>query len=307
MVLQAAIRGFRPLLNNLSLEIERAGQDVLGSGESKRLPENMVVAPVMIGKIRAEWFHTLGAPDDEALIYYHGGAYMTGSIESNRILAVDFAEATGRNVLSFEYRLAPENPFPAALEDGLAAYQYVLDLGIENNRIALVGESAGGGLEISTALKARALGIPLPAAIVALSPWTDLTLRGASYTENQASDPLLERRKLVRAVMYYAYGQSLQNPYISPLYADFHGFPPTLIHVGTHELLLSDARQLGKVMRRDGVDVRLEEWAGMWHVWHVFDLPESRAAMEDIARYVLARIRKATPAPNAGEAARGGA
>lgn len=289
-VLQAAIRGFRPLLNNLSLEFERAGQDILARSETRRLPENMVVAPIMIGNMRAEWFHTLGAPEEEAIIYFHGGAYMAGSIESNRVLAVDFAQATGRNVLSFEYRLAPEHPHPAALEDGLAAYTYALGLGLRPQNIAFVGDSAGGGLEIVTALKARDSGLPVPAAIVALSPWTDLTLRGESYTKNEDIDPLLERKKLVRAVMYYAYGQSLTDPYISPLYASFQNFPPALIHVGAHELLLSDARGLAGVMRRDGVDVLLEEWADMWHVWHVFDIPESHKAMREIAAYVLRHI-----------------
>ncbi|MDL2235358.1 alpha/beta hydrolase [Christensenellaceae bacterium OttesenSCG-928-L17] len=294
-ILQAAVRGFRPLLNNLSLEMERMGQDVLARADV-RLPENMVVATDCIGDMRAEWFHTLGAPEDEVLIYFHGGAYMAGSIESNRILAVDFAQATKRNVLSFEYRLAPEHPFPAALEDAIAAYRYVLDLGVKPERIAFVGESAGGGLEIVTALKARELGLPLPAVIVAISPWTDLTLRGKSYTENERVDPLLLRKKLVRAVMYYAYGQDLQNSYISPLYADFSGFPPTLIHVGTHELLLSDAQGLHEAMLRDGVEVKLEEWKGMWHVWHVFDIPESRTAFMEIADYISERISPGEPA-----------
>lgn len=288
-ILQAAIRGFRPLLNNLSLEMERAGQDMLAQ-EVRQLPENIVVAPDMIGGMRAEWFHTLEAPEDEAVIYYHGGAYMAGSIESNRPLAVDFAEATGRNVLSFEYRLAPEHPYPAALEDGLAAYRHVLGLGICPERIAFVGDSAGGGLEIATALKAREEGLPLPAVIVAVSPWVDLTLSGESYSKNEQKDPLLLKKKLLRAVMYYAYGKYLKDPYISPVFADFQGFPPTLIHVGTREILLSDAQTLAEAMRRDGVDVRLEEWEGMWHVWHVFDIPESHDAMRQIADYLLAKI-----------------
>ncbi len=289
-ILHAAIRGFRPLLNNLSLEMERAGQDILARNELKKLPENMVVAPVMIGDMKAEWFHTLGGPEDEAVIYFHGGAYMAGSIISNRPLAVDFAQATGRNVLSFEYRLAPEHPYPAALEDAMTAYRYVLNNGVEPKNIAFVGDSAGGGLELATALLAKEQGIELPAAIVALSPWTDLTLRGRSYIEKQASDPLLEREKLIRAVMYYAYGQDLTIPTISPLYGDFTGFPPTLIHVGTDELLLSDAQGLCAAMARDGADVCLEEWEGMWHVWHAFDTIESKEAMERIADFILTKI-----------------
>lgn len=291
-ILLAAIRSFRPLLNNLSLEMERLGQDILAEQDTKHLPENMVVASDTVGELRAEWFHTLGAPDDEALLYYHGGAYMAGSIISNRPLAVDFAKCTGKNVFSFEYRLAPENPYPAALEDGLLAYRYLLELGLSPSKIVFVGESAGGGLEIATAMKAREEGLPLPAGIVALSPWVDLTLRGESYTSKVDDDPLIQRNKLLRAVMFYAYKQRLTNPYISPIYGDFTSFPPTLIHVGTNELLLSDARSLNAAMKSDGVDVTLDEWEGMWHVWQIFDLPESRAAMEDIAKFIRACLDK---------------
>lgn len=293
-ILQAAIRGFRPLLNNLSLEMERMGQDLLAMNDVSRLPDNMVVAEDCIGDMRAEWFHTLGAPEEEAILYFHGGAYMAGSIVSTRPLAVDFAQATGRNVLSFEYRLAPEHPYPAALEDGLAAYRYALSLGLHPSRIAFVGDSAGGGLELATALRARQEGLPLPAAIAALSPWVDLTLSDASYEENQQLDPLLERKKLLRAAMYYAYGRYLKDPLISPVYANFSGFPPTLIHVGTHELLLGEARRLAAAMRRDGADVLLSEWKGMWHVFHVFDVPESHAAIRGIADYLLEHT-KASP------------
>lgn len=292
-LLQSAIRGFRPFLNNLSLEMERVGQDVLAENEIRQLPEGMVVAADCIGKMRAEWFHTLGAPEDEAILYFHGGAYMTGSIISNRPLAVDFAEATARNVLSFEYRLAPEHPFPAALEDGLAVWQYMLSLGLLPERVAFVGDSAGGGLELATCLRARELGLPLPGALVALSPWVDLTLSDKSYHENRFLDPMLERKKLIRAVMYYAYGKPLMNPFISPVFADFSGFPPTLIHVGTNELLLGEARRLKSAMMRDGAAVELLEWEGMWHVFQVFDIPESRAAMRQIAGYVLKQIGRA--------------
>ncbi len=291
-ILQAAIRGFRPLLNNLSLEMERTGQDLFAANEVKRLPENMVVASDYIGDMRAEWFHTLGARDDEAILYFHGGAYMAGSIVSTRPLAVDFAQVTGCNVLSFEYRLAPEHPFPAALEDGYAAYLYMLSLGLSPERIAFVGDSAGGGLEFAVALKAREEGIPLPAAIAALSPWADLTLNDETYKENRWTDPLLERKKLLRATMYYAYGQYLMNPFISPVYADFTGFPPTLIHVGTHEVLLGDSRRLAAAMRRADVDVQLLEWEGMWHVWHIFDVPESHAALRGIGDFMLTHIRR---------------
>ena len=203
---------------------------------------------------------------------------------------MDFAQVTGRNVLSFEYRLAPEHPFPAALEDGYAAYLYMLSLGLSSERIAFAGDSAGGGLELAVALKAREEGTPLPAAIAALSPWADLTLNEETYTENRWTDPLLERKKLLRAAMYYAYGRYLMDPFISPVFADFTGFPPTLIHVGTHEVLLGDSRRLAESLRRAHVDVQLLEWEGMWHVWHIFDVPESHAALRGIADFLLKRI-----------------
>ena len=295
IILQAAIRGFRPLLNNLSLEDERMGQDLLAATGTRTLPENMVVAADCVQGIPAEWFHTLGAPEDELILYFHGGAYMAGSIESTRPLAVDFAQATGRNVLSFEYRLAPEYPFPAALEDALCMYRYALSLPIAPGRLVFAGESAGGGLELATVLRAREEGLPLPAAIIALSPWVDLTLSDPSYEDNAAVDPLLERKKLLRASMYYAYGKYLKDPLISPVFADFTGFPPTLIHVGTHELLLGEAQRLAAAMRRDGVDVTLDEWPGMWHVFQVFAVPESREAMKGITEFILERLRPGDP------------
>ena len=243
-----------------------------------------------IGDIPAEWFHPEGAADDAAIIYFHGGAYMAGSLVSNRVLALELATSLGMNVLSFEYRLAPENPYPAALVDAMRIYRSVLELDVPAQRMSFIGDSAGGGLLCAAALRAKADGIELPNSLVMLSPWVDLTLSGETYETLKDRDPLLTKQKLKRAAEYYVGDADAHDPYISPVFGDFHGFPPALIHVGTHEVLLDDARMLVKAMLRDGAEATIEEWQGMWHVWHAFDIKETRLALKRISEYVCGNM-----------------
>lgn len=293
--IETAMHGIKPILNNLSLEMERAGQDLLARGELRRLPENLCVLRADVGRedgteIFAEWFHPEGAPEEFAVLYFHGGAYMAGSLASSRVLAVDFAQATGLNTLSFEYRLSPEHPYPAGIEDAQTVYLNILRLGVCPSGVAFIGDSAGGGMACALLLKLRDEGLPLPGVCVAISPWTDLTLSGESYREKERDDPLLALSKLERAREYYAPEELLTHPYVSPAFGDFTGCPPTLIHVGSDEILLDDARALARAMRACGVEVRLDEWEGLWHVWHAFDIPETREAMERIAAYIRGRL-----------------
>lgn len=285
-LIENAIRGLRPLTNNMSLEAERAGQDFLGRVETRHIPDGISVIRSDIGDIPAEWFHPEGAADDAAIIYFHGGAYMAGSLVSNRVLALELATSLGMNVLSFEYRLAPENPYPAALVDAMRIYRSVLELDVPAQRISFIGDSAGGGLLCAAALRAKADGIELPNSLVMLSPWVDLTLSGETYETLKDRDPLLTKQKLKRSAEYYVGDADAHDPYISPVFGDFHGFPPALIHVGTHEVLLDDARMLAKAMLRDGAEATIEEWQGMWHVWHAFDIKETRLALKRISEYV---------------------
>ncbi|MEL7610514.1 MAG: alpha/beta hydrolase [Bacillota bacterium] len=294
--IETAMYGIKPLINNLSLEMERAGQDVLARGELRRLPENLCVLRADVLRedgtdIPAEWFLPSGAPQEFAVLYFHGGAYMAGSLTSSRVLAVDFAQATGLNTLSFEYRLSPEHPYPAGIEDAKTVYLDLLKLGVCSSGVAFIGDSAGGGMACALMLKLRDEGLPLPGVCVAISPWTDLTLCGESYRAKEKIDPLLALSKLERAREYYAPEELLTHPYVSPAFGDFTGCPPTLIHVGSDEMLLDDARALEKAMLCAGVEVELDVWEGLWHVWHAFDIPETRDAMQRIASYILGRLK----------------
>lgn len=294
-IIEGAIKGLKPLVANLSLEAERMGQDLLG--QTERLPESLKLFRWDVERgdgslIPAEWFHPDGAPEDLVIIYFHGGSYISGSLLYCRLLASEFADRSGLNTLSFEYRLAPENPFPAALEDAQCVYGKVLSLGVAPLKIAFLGESAGGGLALALALKLRDEGQPVPGALALISPWTDLTLSGETYKTNEKIDPVLSVSKLDRARHYYTEPENFKNPYVSPAFGNFRGCPPALIHAGTHEILLSDAHKLAKKMAESNFDVRLEEWEGMWHVWHAFDTKESKSAKESIVRFIISRLSK---------------
>lgn len=280
------IKRFKPVTSTLSLHAERLGQDVLG--KVTPIPHDIKLVEANVGDIPAEWVISAKAPSDKVLLYIHGGAYFSGSLVSNRLLSVTIAEKVGIKTFSFQYRLAPEHPFPAALEDAERVYDELLRK-YNSQDIAFIGESAGGGLLVALALKLKDEGKPLPAALICMSPWTDLTLSGESYKTNEEKDILLTREKLERAAKEYAPCDA-ENPYVSPVFGDVRSLPPTLIQVGTAELLLDDARMLSDVMERADVDVCLEEWENMWHVWQAMDTPESEEALARIRRFVFDKL-----------------
>jgi acetyl esterase/lipase len=290
-IIERAIKGIKPLVSNLSLEAERMGQDLLGRREQMKLPEDLRIFRWDVerpgGEIPAEWFNPEDAPDDRVLIYFHGGSYIAGTLMYCRLLASEFAESARLNTISFEYRLAPEHPYPAALLDAECVYENVLSIGVAPEKVAFLGESAGGGLICSLLLKLRDRGVPLPGAAAVISPWTDLTLSGETYRTNEKVDPMLSAAKLDKARHFYTDEANFKDPYVSPAYGNFKGCPPVLIHVGSHEILLSDSRKLAEAMKESGSDVTLDEWAGMWHVWHAFDTRESKLAREGIVRFIL--------------------
>jgi acetyl esterase/lipase len=195
-------------------------------------------------------------------------------------------------VLAVDYRLAPEYPFPAALDDCVAAYRWLLSNGVSPDQIVIAGDSAGGNLTLSTALILRDAGDPLPAALICISPMTDLACTGETYWTNK--DPMLAPQVALDMARQYAGNTPLDAPLLSPHYADLHGLPPLLIHAGEHELLLSDAIRLAERARCAGVDTRLQVWPGMWHVWHLFTpfLPEAVEAVEDIGVFIRANLSK---------------
>jgi acetyl esterase/lipase len=226
-----------------------------------------------------------------SLIYLHGGGYVLGSAQTNLVTPIRVSRAAGMPVLSVEYRLAPEHPFPAGVEDALAAYTWLLDKGNEPQSIGVFGDSAGGGLTIALALKIREAGLPQPGALVVLSPSVDATASGDTQATLQEFDIVLGPPDPDRSLMY-AGTTPLTHPMISPVYADLTGLPPLLIQVGTRERLLSDSARLARNARRDGVDVTLDVWDGMWHVWQDHPtIPEATQATAEIGAFFADRLR----------------
>ncbi len=250
---------------------------------------------VEVSGVAAEWLIPDGAPEDKALLYLHGGAYVSGDIESHRNLASHIAISCGCRALIINYRLAPENPFPAALEDAVSAYRWLLVRGYEPGKIAIVGDSAGGGLAVATLVFLRDSGDPMPAAAMLLSPWTDLEQSGESHRKLGRKDPMINVRGLRKDALRYAGGTSLRDPLISPVYADLKGLPPLYIQVGSLEALLEDSRGLARNAERDGVRVQLEVAQGMFHVYHFFSplVPESNQAISKLGSFYREKVGNA--------------
>jgi phosphinothricin tripeptide acetyl hydrolase len=232
------------------------------------------------------------ARGDTAILYLHGGGYAIGSARSHRHLAADIARAAGMPATLPDYRLAPEHPYPAALDDAIAAYRGLLQRGIAPGRIVIGGDSAGGGLTVATMLAARAQGLPLPAAGLLLSPWLDLAGTGASLETLKARDPLVTAEDLHRWAKAYAGARDLRDPLLSPLYADLKGLPPLLVHVGGDEVLLDDSLRFARAAIAAGVEAHLEVWPGMIHVWPWFArrLSEGREAIQRLGNYARAKV-----------------
>lgn len=226
------------------------------------------------------------------VLYLHGGAYISGSPRYYRHFTWRIAETTRARVWALAYRLAPEHPFPCALDDAVAAYRHLLAAAGDARHIAVIGDSAGGGLTLALLLRLRDERVPLPAAAVAISPWTDLALASHSLADNASIDPMLNARDLPRLVELYLAGADPHMPYASPVYGDTKGLPPTLIHVGGDEILRDDAVRMAEALRYGGCHAELEVWPRMPHVWHLFApvMPEARRAIARIGDFVEARF-----------------
>jgi acetyl esterase/lipase len=238
-----------------------------------------------IGGISGEWIDT-GRGAIGTLLYLHGGGYFACSAFTHRSITAAYA-TRGLKVFAPDYRLAPEHPFPAAVDDALAVYRGLLDSGIAPESFAIGGDSAGGGLALATLLAAKAAGLPMPACALLFSPWTDLAGTGASLQTNRQRDAMLVSDKLHDAAQFYLNGADARNPLVSPLYGDLAGLPPMLIQVGDTEILLDDSTRLADAARAAGLTVNLKIWKNMPHVWQVsqFFLPEARAALDEAAAF----------------------
>jgi len=255
-------------------------------------PKDIQVTPINAAGVSAEWLEPTHSSSDNVMIYLHGGGYVMGSPVTHRGLVGRLAKSCGIRALSVDYRLAPEHPFPAALEDSLAVYQWVMDQGISPHNIIIAGDSAGAGLTLATLISLRDNHEQLPAMALCISPWTDLALTGESIKDCAKIDPYISY-DLLKLGAHYMGSHNPELPLISPLHADLRGLPPLLIHVGTDEVLLSDSTRLADTAKADGVDVTLKIWDKMWHDFHLWApyLPEANTAIEEIAEFVTERLR----------------
>jgi len=254
-----------------------------------KLPKDVKIEYVDAGGVPAAWITTPGIINHHVVLYLHGGGYMQGSIKTHQDLTSRISRVAKARALSIDYRLAPEHKFPAALEDVVKAYQWLInDEGILPDNIIIAGDSAGGGLTLATLVKLRDIGIPLPAAAVSLSPWTDLSLTGESCRKNMKIDPL---NKLYDAQLFadlYLGTEDPQNPYASPLYADLKGLPPILIQVGSTEILLDDSVRFAERAKEAGIEIELDIWEDMPHVFQTTALftPEGKQGIEKIGEFI---------------------
>lgn len=286
--------------NTLTTEQMRRRLDWVGA-MSKEL-SGVQRVPLRVGDLDALWLIPDSADQDSPVILYlHGGAFISGSLRSHWELAGRLARAARARCLMIDYRLAPEHPYPAALNDAVASWDWLLNEGYYSANMVIAGDSAGGGLAVATSLKLRELGWPQPAGLYCMSPFTDLSLSSDSHHSARAREVVLTNPNLlVRAVADYAPGHDLKDPLVSPVYADFHAMPPLLVHVGTDEVLLNDATRLHDQAVACGAPCTLEVWPGMWHVWPVFErvgLPEARKALLGAGEFIRRVCATRAPQP----------
>ncbi len=257
------------------------------------LPPGTRIAGESIGAMPAAWITAGDAANKYTILYLHGGGYVIGSARTHAPLAARLSEVTGARCLVPDYRLAPEHPFPAAVDDALAAYRWLLGHGVDHKRIAVAGDSAGGGLVVAALVAARDARLPMPAAALSISPWADLTCDTPAMHTNASADPVITKGGALLFAKIYLNGADMKTPLASPIYADLHELPSVMIQVGDREVLLDDATRLAQRLRADGVDVCFEQWDGMVHVWHLFAhrLAEGRQALKAAAGFLKTHWR----------------
>ena len=282
---------FRKLLKRmfykpLSIEELRHSQEASVKMLAK-LPKSISLKKARINELDVEWLAHESAADEKVILYLHGGGYVSGTLGMYHQLCSTLSKISGARVLMPEYRLAPNYPFPAALEDALSVYDWLLREGISAENIFIAGDSAGGGLTLATTLALRDEGRPLPAGIICLSPWTDLTFSGPSHETNAEKSVILHPDNLHLWTEAYIAFADPRTPHISPAFADMANFPPMLIQVGSDEVLLDDARMVAERAKSAGVDMTLTIYKKMWHVWQtVAILPEAKRAFDEIGAFV---------------------
>ncbi|HWQ05055.1 MAG TPA: alpha/beta hydrolase [Longilinea sp.] len=269
-----------------SLEDQRSWQEK--STRFFKIPNDVIIKTLSVDGIRAELIDVEGSGNG-IILYLHGGAYAVGSVNVHREFLARLAKSCQMKVLAIDYRLAPEHPFPAALEDSLAAYHWLLSQGYDPSNIVIAGDSAGGGLAIATLISLRDGKLPLPACALCISPWLDLSSTPEEINNN--NDPLLNPKILGIYSRYYAGHTDAANPLISPIFADLQGLPPMIIQAGTNEILLDEIQQFYKKACQAGIEIILDCWQGMFHVFQIIPvLPETKLSLEKIANFIVNKI-----------------
>ena len=260
------------------------------------VPADAAFETAQVGPVKGEWVRVPGAASHRLILYFHGGGYISGSPESHRSLAARLCSAAQANAFSVGYRLAPEFAFPAGLRDGIDAYRHLLQRGFSASQIVLAGDGAGGGLAFACTLAIRNAGLARPAAIVAMSPWADLSLSGMSMLQNGKNDAALSWDMLFMCARHYLKKQSPTDPYASPIYAPFRDFPPIMVHAGSMEILRDDASRIGERAAEAGVHVSVEIYDGMQHVFQANSyVKEAMVSLNRLGQFIRQRVPDVAP------------
>lgn len=277
------VHGF---VENTDLEKHRQSQDYFGSLLSSS--RDVKYEEIFIDEMHGEWVRLKKTHrKDQVILYCHGGGYSTGSSVYGRSLTAKFARNMFTDVLSFDYRLAPEHPYPAAVEDGMKAWDYLMYLGYGAENVVVTGDSAGGNLALVLVQTLIRQHRKVPKAVILLSPWTDLTCSGDSFTKCAPQDPVLDAAYISQMIRAYAKNRNLKDPGISPLFGNFEGFPPTLIQAGENEILLDDATRLAEKMKKADVRVKIKIFPGMWHVFQMSPFKTAYDALGECAQFIF--------------------
>ena len=281
------------MIRKRSAEVRKTTDDDRLSYErimsSLPLDDDIETQRVGVNGVPAEWISAPESQESRVVLYLHGGGYLFGSARTHRVMLAHLARAAKARVLALDYRLAPEIPFPAPVEDSVSAYQWLLSQGVSPRKIVFGGDSAGGGLVVAAMVALRSVGEPMPAAGVCISPWADMEATGQSFTTNAENDPSVSRERILKIAGVYLDGKDPRAPLASPIHADLTGLPPLLLQVGGIEVLLDDSTALKSRAKEAGVSVEMEVWDDMPHVWHHYApiLPEARKAIGKIGEFVL--------------------
>ncbi|MFR1517671.1 MAG: alpha/beta hydrolase [Clostridia bacterium] len=292
-LLKNQIKLLKPIITNCSIEMSRSAQDRLGKIMMAGKQKELNYSNVCFHNFEAAFIRLKEVDSAGVILYLHGGGYVAGDLDYAKGFGTVLAAESGIDVFCPAYRLAPENPFPAALEDAAEAYEYLLQCGYAPDSIALTGESAGGGLIFALALKLKQSGIPLPSCIAAISPWSDLTQRGASYETNSKEDPSMTKERLdFFTSQYIPDSEDPANPFASPVYGDLAGLPPSRIYVGGSEVMLDDAVNLYDRLVQYGCDASLSVCPGMWHAYILYGTEDGKEDFNAMIGFIKERINE---------------